>query len=102
MAGAGCGSEKDTQGSASTPAATPSPTARPKPKVRVPTGKSPKHQVVRDLRVGTGAVARTGSTVTVHYVGVIPPALGYGAQGQPPVIKPNEMLVFVIDLLDVQ
>jgi peptidylprolyl isomerase len=29
---------------------------------------------------------------------VIPPALGYGAQGQPPAIGPNETLVFVIDL----
>jgi peptidylprolyl isomerase len=32
----------------------------------------------------------------------IPPDLGYGAQGQPPTIKPNETLVFVVDLLDVQ
>ena len=29
---------------------------------------------------------------------VIPPDLGYGAQGSPPKIKPNETLVFVIDL----
>ena len=29
----------------------------------------------------------------------IPAELGYGAQGQPPTIKPNETLVFVIDLL---
>jgi peptidylprolyl isomerase len=33
---------------------------------------------------------------------VIPPDLGYGPDGQPPVIKPNETLVFVIDLLAVQ
>lgn len=32
---------------------------------------------------------------------IIPPDLGYGAQGQPPVIAPNETLVFVIDLLKV-
>lgn len=29
---------------------------------------------------------------------VIPPDLGYGPQGQPPAIPPNETLVFVIDL----
>jgi len=33
---------------------------------------------------------------------VIPPDLGYGPDGQPPVIKPNETLVFVVDLLGVQ
>jgi peptidylprolyl isomerase len=29
---------------------------------------------------------------------VIPPQLGYGAQGSPPTIAPNETLVFVVDL----
>jgi peptidylprolyl isomerase len=33
---------------------------------------------------------------------IIPPAQAYGAQGQPPTIKPNETLVFVVDLLDVK
>jgi peptidylprolyl isomerase len=33
---------------------------------------------------------------------IIPPDLGYGPDGQPPVIKPNETLVFVVDLLGVQ
>jgi len=33
---------------------------------------------------------------------VIPPDLAYGAEGSPPTIGPNETLVFVIDLLDVQ
>lgn len=33
---------------------------------------------------------------------VIPPQLAYGPQGSPPVIAPNETLVFVIDLLAVQ
>ena len=28
--------------------------------------------------------------------------MGYGAQGQPPDIKPNETLIFIVDLLDVQ
>ncbi|MFI5123224.1 MAG: FKBP-type peptidyl-prolyl cis-trans isomerase [Vicinamibacteria bacterium] len=33
---------------------------------------------------------------------IVPPDLGYGEQGSPPAIKPNETLVFVVDLLDVQ
>lgn len=32
---------------------------------------------------------------------IIPPSQGYGAQGQPPVIKPNETLVFIVDLLSI-
>ena len=32
----------------------------------------------------------------------IPPGQGYGAQGQPPAIKPNETLVFIVDLLAVK
>ena len=32
----------------------------------------------------------------------IPPALGYGAQGAGGVIKPNETLVFVVDLIGVR
>ncbi len=32
---------------------------------------------------------------------IIPPELAYGATGQPPSIGPNETLVFVIDLLEV-
>jgi len=30
---------------------------------------------------------------------VIPPEMGYGPQGQPPAIGPNETLVFVVDLV---
>jgi peptidylprolyl isomerase len=33
---------------------------------------------------------------------VIPPDLAYGPEGSPPAIGPNETLVFVIDLLNVQ
>jgi FKBP-type peptidyl-prolyl cis-trans isomerase len=29
----------------------------------------------------------------------IPPGLGYGPQGSPPTIPPNETLVFVVDLV---
>lgn len=32
---------------------------------------------------------------------VIPPTLGYGPQGQPPVIAPDETLIFVVDVLRV-
>jgi peptidylprolyl isomerase len=33
---------------------------------------------------------------------IIPPKLAYGKQGSPPAIGPNETLVFVVDLVDVQ
>jgi peptidylprolyl isomerase len=32
----------------------------------------------------------------------IPPGMAYGAQGRPPDIGPNETLVFVVDLVDIQ
>lgn len=33
---------------------------------------------------------------------IIPPELGYGSAGSPPTIPPNETLVFVIDLEEVE
>jgi peptidylprolyl isomerase len=32
----------------------------------------------------------------------IPPELGYGAEGYPPAIPPNETLVFVVDVVEIQ
>ncbi len=32
---------------------------------------------------------------------IIPPSLGYGAEGSPPTIAPNETLIFVVDVVSV-
>jgi peptidylprolyl isomerase len=44
--------------------------ARKKPKIAKPTGDPPKKLVVKDLMEGKGATAKTGSQLTVNYVGV--------------------------------
>ena len=33
---------------------------------------------------------------------IIPPDMAYGAEGRPPVIAPNETLVFVVDLIRIE
>jgi peptidylprolyl isomerase len=119
-----------------------------KPEITVPDEDPPEELQTEDLKVGDGAEAKEGDTVTVHYVGVawstqeefdsswdrgepaqfplvrggliegwiegipgmkeggrrllvIPPDLGYGEQGSPPAIGPDETLVFVVDLVSV-
>jgi peptidylprolyl isomerase len=42
-----------------------------KPVVTVPSTPPPKTLVIKDLIVGTGKAAQSGSTVTVNYVGVL-------------------------------
>jgi len=147
---AACGGDDDSSTSSSTTDTqqTADVDTSKKPKVEVPDGQPPAGLKIEDLKVGDGATAQTGDTVTVQYVGVsystgkqfdaswdsgqpftftlgagevipgwdqgvagmkvggrreliIPPELGYGEQGQPPVIAPNETLIFVIDLLEV-
>ncbi len=48
----------------------PSPLSK-EPAVKVPTGAPPKGLVTKDLIVGSGPVAKAGSTITVNYVGVL-------------------------------
>ena len=60
-----------------------------------------------DFTLGAGKVIKgwdegiVGMKVGGRRQLTIPPAMAYGAQGFPPVIAPNETLVFVVDLLKV-
>lgn len=107
--------------------------------------KTPSGLVYETLKEGTGEMAKSGQTVTIHYTGTladgtifdssrpkgtpyettigvrrviagwdegvpgmkigevrkltVPPDLGYGAEGSPPVIPPNATLTFELELL---
>jgi peptidylprolyl isomerase len=54
-------------------------------------------QVIKGWDLGVAGMKVGGRRMLI-----IPPDLGYGPNGSPPVIKPNETLVFVVDLLAVQ
>jgi peptidylprolyl isomerase len=70
LVAAGCGGDDSGEAAATrTPAAAATP-AGTKPQVQVPRGRLPNRLVIKDLRKGTGRVAKNGDTVTVHYVGV--------------------------------
>ncbi len=65
-----------------------------KPTVEIPEG-APSYQLeVEDGVAGMRVGGRRRIT--------IPPAMGYGKRGFPPVIKPDETLVFVVDLIGVR
>lgn len=74
LAFAGCGGSSDssTGSSESTSTSTSEPAAKTKtkPKVTVPKGAPPKQLEVKELEEGSGAEAKSGSEVTVQYVGV--------------------------------
>ncbi len=68
LAIAGCGSSDDS--STESTAATTSESLTEKPKVTVPDGPPPKKLEIKELHEGDGAEAKSGSKVTVQYVGV--------------------------------
>lgn len=41
------------------------------PTIQLPTGPAPTHLVVKDLKTGTGAAAKSGDKVSVQYIGVL-------------------------------
>jgi peptidylprolyl isomerase len=128
----------------------PNPPKKGQPTIPDVTGTVSNQLVKKDVKVGTGATAKTGSSLSVTYIGVscstgtvfdasylhggtpftvsplgsaqvitgwnsgligaraggvrelvIPPSQGYGAQGQGS-IKPNEVLIFLIDVKSVK
>ena len=72
---AACGGGDDsssgpTETTSSNSAESPSAGKKTKPTVTVPKGAPPKKLVVEDIEEGSGATAKSGDQVTVHYVGV--------------------------------
>lgn len=80
---AGCGGSSSSTSSSSTEAGSSTskeeteapeeapPQNEPGPTVHVPKGPPPKKLEIKDLKKGTGATARAGDKVSVHYVGVL-------------------------------
>ncbi len=54
----------------------------------------PLNGVITGFRDGIAGMREGGRRVLV-----VPPDMGYGSRGAPPVIGPNETLVFVVDLV---
>jgi peptidylprolyl isomerase len=54
-------------------------------------------RVIKGWDEGIGKL-RVGEQATL----IIPPQLGYGTAGRPPVIPPNSTLVFLVELVDIQ